>query len=167
MTDSSKATLLDPESLREDDAVDVQDVVHDVAADDYADVESLDSHVVVGVTDSGSVLLQNDGHHGWTLPAFPVADDDDWLAVAHREFEALTGTRISIEAPLRLRSREYRVVDGEESATVRDLVVRGTPATGLPADPESRVDGTDLRWDDAVPDDAPEPVADDISLFVE
>lgn len=165
-TDTPPAALTDPESLRGTDAVDVREETHEVGPGDFASVAALDSHVAVGVVSDRGVLLQNDGHHGWTLPAFPVADGEDWYAVARRDFRALTGAAIEIEAPERLRRRVYGVADGEETETVRDLVVRASPAGDLPADPDSRVEGTAIQWFDGAPDGVPDAVADDIALFV-
>lgn len=165
--DPHASRLTDPESLRGDDAVDVRDEIHEVDAGDFEHATDLDSHVVVGVADDRGVLLQDDGHHGWTLPAFPVEDSEDWYATARREFEALTGTAITVDAPERLRSREYRLLEGNDSTFVRDLVVRASPVGVLPDAPESGVEGVELRWFGGVPDDAPEPVADDVALFVD
>lgn len=160
-------TLTDPESLREHDTVDVRDATHEVDPTEFADTADLDSHVVVGVADDRGVLLQNDGHHGWTLPAFPVAAGEDWLATARREFEALTGAPVTVEGAERLRAREYHVPETDDSRTIYNVVVRATPADTLPDDPETRVDGTELRWFDAAPADAPGPVVEDVALFVE
>lgn len=165
--DSSLDTLTDPESLREYDAVDVRDATHEVDPAEFADTADLDSHVVVGVADDRGVLLQNDGHHGWTLPAFPVAVGEDWLATARSEFEALTGAPITVEGVERLRAREYRVPDTDDSRTIYNVVVRATPTDALPDDLESRVEETGLQWFDAAPADAPEPVVEDVALFVE
>jgi predicted NUDIX family NTP pyrophosphohydrolase len=166
-TNTPSTDLSDPESLRDDDTVDVHDETHDVDGDDLASARALDSHVVVGVVADRGVLLQNDGHHGWTLPAFPVAEGEDWYAVASREFAALTGTAVSVEAPERLRNREYRLSHGDENTVVRDLVVRASPNEPLHEEAQSRADGTEIEWTDGVPADVPGPVADDISLFVD
>jgi hypothetical protein len=159
--------LTDPESLRDHDTVDVRDATHEVDTAEFADTADLDSHVVVGVADDRGILLQNDGHHGWTLPAFPVADAEDWLVAARSNFEALTGAPIAIEGAERLRAREYRVPETDDSRTIYNVVVRATTTERLPDDPESRVEGTEIRWFDAAPADAPGPVAEDVALFVE
>jgi len=166
-TDTALDSLTDPESLREHDAVDVRDATHEVDHAEFADTADLDSHVVVGITDDRGVLLQNDGHHGWTLPAFPVQAGEDWLATARREFEALTGAPVTVEGAERLRAREYRVPDTGDSRTIYNVVVRATPTDGLPDDLESRVEGTEIQWFDAAPVEAPEPVVEDVALFVE
>lgn len=164
-TPTSSTDVTDPESLR-DDAVDVGDETHVVDSEDLASARALGSHVVGVVADRG-VLLQNDGHHGWTLPAFPVEDGEDWYVVARREFEALTDTAITVKGAERLRNREYRLGDGDDCTVVRDLVVRASPADDLPENAQSRVDDIEIEWVDGVPEGVPGPVADDISLFAE
>jgi len=64
-------TLTDPETLCDRDGVDVREQTHDVDAEEFEDVTDLDSHVAVGTADDRGVLLQNDGHHGWTLLRSP------------------------------------------------------------------------------------------------
>ncbi|AHG05090.1 hypothetical protein HALDL1_02310 [Halobacterium sp. DL1] len=155
-------TLTDPETLCDRDGVDVREQTHDVDAEEFEDVTDLDSHVAVGTADDRGVLLQNDGHHGWTLPAFAVEPDDDWLAVARRGFESLTSTTVAVDAVERVRRLEYRVPDTDQTAVVWNVVVRATLDDSLPDDPETNDEGIELRWFDEVPDDAPEAVADDI-----
>jgi ADP-ribose pyrophosphatase YjhB (NUDIX family) len=167
VTADAPDSLTDPATLRDCDTVDVHEEIRQVDAAEFADATEFDSHVVVGVASEAGVLLQNDGHHGWTLPAFPVDAGDDWLAVARREFEALTGVSVAIDAVERLRVREYRVPDTGDSTTVYNVVVRATPTTRLPEDPQSRVDDTEIEWFADVPEDAPGPVAADVELFVD
>lgn len=167
MTNPIDAPLTDPETLRDRAGVDVTDATHEVDAEDVADAADLDSHVVVGVTGEHGVLLRDDGHHGWTLPAFPVADGDDWLAVAREEFAALAGADVEVTGFERVRRVEYRAADGSDAAAIWNVVVSATPAESLPADPESRVDGTELAWFDEPPGDASDAVEADVRLFVE
>jgi len=160
-------SLTDPESLADRDGVAFEEVTTEADAEALADAEAWDSHVVVGVADDRGALLQHDGHHGWTVPAFPVADGDDWYAVARREFERLTGASATIDAPARYRKRVIRRADGDDRVVVENVVVHATPDGDLSDDPESRVDGTDLAWFDAPPADAPAPVADDVRLVLD
>ncbi|GAA0278606.1 NUDIX hydrolase [Halobacterium noricense] len=167
MTADFPESLTDPVTLRDHDTVDVRDRTHDVDTAEFADATELDSHVVVGVVSDVGVLLQNDGHHGWTLPAFPAEAGDDWLAVARHEFEGLTGVPIDVDAVERLRAREYRVPDTGDSTTVYNVVVRATPNARLPEEPQSRVDGTKIEWFADVPEDVSRPVAADVERFVD
>ncbi|WP_232703466.1 NUDIX domain-containing protein [Halobacterium wangiae] len=159
----------DPDTLADRDGVDFRENTHEVDAAEFESATELDSHVVVGVTDDRGVLLANDGHHGWTLPAFAVDDGADWLAVASREFEVLTGTPVTVDGVERVRRREYRVPDTDDRTVVWNVVVRASPAdtATLLADPESREDGTELQWFDGTPDDAPEAVADDVECVLD
>ncbi|MFC3477966.1 NUDIX domain-containing protein [Halobacterium litoreum] len=159
-TDSTDA-LPDPETLAARDAVAYEETTTEVDADQFDAAEAWDSHVVVGVADDRGALLQNDGHHGWTLPAFPVEPGADYAAVARREFEALAGVSATIEGASFVRKRTARASDGDERV-VWNVVLDATPAEPLSDDPESRVDDTELAWFDAPPADAPDPVADDV-----
>ncbi|MCD2200509.1 NUDIX domain-containing protein [Halobacterium sp. KA-4] len=167
MTADAPDSLTDPATLRDREAVAVREETQVVDAAEFADTTELESHVVVGVASEAGVLLQNDGHHGWTLPAFPVEAGDDWLAVARREFERLTGVSVTIDAVERLRAHEYRVPDTGDSTTVYNVVVRTTPTARIPEGPQSRVDGTEIQWFVDVPEHAPGPVAADVELFVD
>jgi len=159
-------SLTDPATLRDHADVDFRERREAVDAADFEDVTDLDSHVAVGVADDRGVLLQNDGHHGWTLPAFAVDAGEDWLAVARREFESLTGAAVEIAAVERVRRLEYRVPVADDQATIWNVVVRATAEDSLSDDPESRVDDTDVRWFDGVPEDVEGPVAADVECVV-
>lgn len=153
-TDSdSPDSLTDPETLLDGDDCTVETHTDTLDAEDFADAVAWESHVAAGVADDRGVLCYDDGHHGWTLPAFTVADGEDYLAVARREFEALTGVPVSIERVEHARRRRFSVeADGDDRQTdVWNVVVRATPAEALPDDPASREDGADLRWFDGVP----------------
>jgi len=156
-------SLPDPESLLDRPGVDVETSTEPIDADDFGAAEAWDDHVVVGVADDRGVLLYDDGHHGWTPPAFEIGDDEDAVAVAHREFEALTGTTATVEGVLHARRRTFVVADGDDRETsVWNVILRATPDERLPDDPESRVEDAALAWRDAAPGDAPEQVAADV-----
>jgi ADP-ribose pyrophosphatase YjhB (NUDIX family) len=159
-------SLTDPATLRDHADVDFRERTEAVDAADFEDATDLDSHVAVGVADHRGVLLQNDGHHGWTLPAFAVDAGEDWLAVARREFESLTGAAVEVDAVERVRRLEYRVPVADDRATIWNVVVRATTDDSLSDDPESRVDDTDVRWFDRVPEDVEGPVAADVECVV-
>ena len=157
-------SLPDPESLLDRPGVAVETHTDPIDAADFDDAAAWDDHVVVGVADDRGVLLYDDGHHGWTPPAFEVPDDEDALAVAHREFEALTGTTLSVGGVLHARRRTFAVEEaGDDRETaVWNVILQASPDDRLPDDPESEVPGADLAWRDAAPADAPEHVAADV-----
>lgn len=162
-------SLTDPATLRDRADVTVETTEHDVGPEEFADAADWDSHVVVGVADDRGVLLMDDGHHGWTLPSFTADVGDDWLAVARREFEALVGVPVAIDAVEFARCRDVRLEDGDDSRQIWAVVVTATPAEDaiVPDDPESTGDGTDLRWAEAPPADAAGPVAADIERVLD
>ncbi|MFB6071957.1 MAG: hypothetical protein ABEJ88_03220 [Halobacterium sp.] len=163
----STDSLTDPGMLADRDGVAVETQSVSVDADEFETARTYDSQVVVGVPDERGALLQNDGHHGWTLPAFPVADGEDYAAVARREFEALTGAALGVAGVEHARRRVFvREADGAE-AVVWNVLLRGAPASPLPDDPESRVDGTDARWSAEPPADASAPVVADVERVLD
>lgn len=176
----STATLTDPGRLRDRDDVEFVAETNDVDAAAFETATGWDSHVAVGVTGDRGVLLMNDGHHGWTLPAFAVESGDDWLAVARSEFESLTGVAVTVDAVELVRRREFRLGDEapdsetstDDQTTVDNVLVRATPADdsaadgSLSADPESRDDDVVVQWFDGVPDGVEGPVAADIERIV-
>jgi len=168
MTDSDSLahvdSLSDPESLLDRPGIAVETRTESIDAADFDAAETWTDHVVVGVADDRGVLLHDDGHHGWTPPAFEVPDEEDALAVADREFAALTGTSLSIAGVLHARRRTFTVADdGDDRETaVWNVLLWAAPEDRLPDDPESEADGADLAWRDGAPDDAPEVVAADV-----
>jgi ADP-ribose pyrophosphatase YjhB (NUDIX family) len=157
--------LTDPATLSDCDDVPVETDRSEVAPEDLADAREYDNQVVVGVAGERGVLLYDDGHHGWTLPAFPVEPGEDFLATAHREFERVTCVALEIEGVAFARRREFHA--GDESAVVWNVLVDATPTEPLPDDPESHADGAELAFFDGAPDGVPEPVADDIARITD
>lgn len=154
-----------PASLLEHPGLDVETTEETVDASDFDAAEAWTDHVVVGVADDRGVLCYDDGHHGWTLPAFELPGDaDDVLAVARREFEALTGTALSISGVLHARRRSFTVADDadDRETSVWNVLLRAAPDDQLPDDPESQVEDAALAWRDSAPADAPEQVAADV-----
>lgn len=75
-SESTMETLFDPESLRGREEVEFHETTTVFDPEEFDairdDLETLDSHVVIGVTnDVEEVLLIDDGSHGWTLTAVP------------------------------------------------------------------------------------------------
>lgn len=159
---ASVDSLPDPESLFDHPDLAVETTTEPIDAGDFDDAAAWDSHVVVGVADDRGVLLYDDGHHGWTPPAFAVGDDEDAVAVAHREFEALTGTTITVDGVLHARCRTFTVENDDRETSVWNVVLSATPDDQLPDDPESEVADADLAWRETAPADAPEQVAADV-----
>jgi len=162
-------SLRDPASLLDHPDVDAETTTEPIEADDFPDAAAWTDHVVVGVADDRGVLLYDDGHHGWTPPAFPLDDDEadadeDVLAVARREFEALTGTPVTIDGVLHARQRTFPVEDegDDREASVWNVVLAATLDEQLPDDPESEVEDAAIAWRDGVPADASEVVAADV-----
>jgi hypothetical protein len=155
-------SLTDPATLRNRAGVPVETTEHVLDDEEFADAADWTSTVVVGVADDRGVLLMNDGHHGWTLP-FTDAGGDDWLATARRKFSELVGVPVAIEDVEFARCRDARLEGGDDSRQIWGVLVTAT-TTGdpIPDDPESTDDGIDLRWADAPPTDASDPVAADI-----
>lgn len=169
MTDpdhTSLDSLTDPESLLARHGLAVETHTDSLAPEDFADAEAWDSHVAVGVADDRGVLCYDDGHHGWTLPAFAVADDEDYLAVARREFDALTGAPVAVEDVVYARRRVFTVAgaddDDDRETSVWNVIVRASPDDPLSNDPDCREDGSTLRWFDGVPEDAEGVVVEDV-----
>jgi hypothetical protein len=160
-------SLTDPESLRDRSDVPVETTEHVLDAEEFADAADWTSTVIVGVADDSSVLLMNDGHHGWTLP-FTDAGGEDWLATARQDFSALVGVPLTIDAVEFARCRDVGLDDADESRQIWAVLVTAT-TTGdpIPDDPESTDDGIDLRWADAPPADAAGPVAADIERVLD
>jgi hypothetical protein len=156
-------SLTDPESLLDHPGLTVETHTEPIDADDFDDAEAWEDHVVVGVADARGVLHYDDGHHGWTPPAFAVGDDEDAVAVARREFESLTGTTVAVDGVLHARRRTFTVDDSDDRETaVWNVILRGTPERRLSDDPGSQVEDADLAWRDTAPEDAPEVVAADV-----
>ncbi|CAM2891670.1 hypothetical protein PNP85_15575 [Halobacterium salinarum] len=157
-------SLSDPASLLDHPDLAVETHTEPIDAADFDAAEAWTDHVVVGVADDRGVLLHDDGHHGWTPPAFEIGDDEDALAVADRGFETLTGTTLSIDGVLHARRRTFTVADdGDDRETaVWTVLLWATSNTRIPDDPESEADDADLAWRDAAPNDASEIVAADI-----
>jgi len=168
-------SLSDPAPLLDHPGVDVETTEEPVDAEDFAAAEAWTDHVAVGVADDRGVLCYDDGHHGWTLPAFEVPDDAaDVLAVARREFEALTGVPVTVDGVEHARRRTFTVAEEDGAAAEDDrethvwnVVLRATPTAPLADDPESRVEGADLAWRDSAPEDAPDAVAADVERIAE
>lgn len=178
------APLTDPRTPCDADGVEFRELTHQVDPAELEATPDPDSHVAVGVTGDRGVLLMDDGDHGWTLPAFAVEPGDDYLAVARREFEALTGVAAAVESVERVRRHRYHPADAtdadgapgsadaatgaDDAVTVWNVVVRATPADpDALAAPESRETGTDLAWFDGVPDGVEGPVADDVDCIAD
>lgn len=157
-------SLPDPESLFDHPDLAVETTTEPIDAEDFDAAEAWADHVVVGIADERGVLLYDDGHHGWTPPAFEVDADEDAVAVARREFETLTGTGLSIDGVLHARQRTFTVADDGDNreTTVWNVLLAATPDDRLPDDPESEVADAALAWRDEVPEDAPEQVAADV-----
>ena len=162
----SKASLLDPEQLR--DRTDVlfreeTQVVNDVAA--FNGHETWVGTVAVGVLDDdGRVLLLN-APQGWALPASPVKAGDDWAAVARRWVAQKTGLAVDIERPERVSRTSYRLAGSSTRQTTGyDVVFRAAPL-----DEETPMDHLNAKrateageeWADAWFDSVPEGVAED------
>ena len=157
-------SLSDLESLFDYPGFDVETTTEPVDAADFDAAEAWADHVVVGVADDRGVLHYDDGHHGWTPPAFAVADDEDGVAVARREFEALTGTTLTVDGVLHARKRTFTVAeDGDVRETsVWNVILRASPDDRLSDDPESEVPEAALAWRESAPEDGPEKVAADV-----
>ena len=167
-------SFCDPETLRERPGVPFREETERIDPDVEgvrADLATLDSHVVVGVTnDAGEVLLMDDGEHGWTLAAVPVETGDDWLAAGRSGVAELTDICVTIDRAERVRRVDYHVGDETDPhVTVYSVVVRAAPVTGRPVAPSPIIAGEpipDVGWFDAVPEGVDGPVADDIRQFL-
>ena len=133
-------------------------------------MDSLDSHVVVGVNDeSGDALMVDDSHHGWTLPAFTFKVGDDWEETGQSGVENVLGVALDIEHTERVRRVEY-VVDDDPKATIYNVVLRAESVSSddVPRGPAGNAEDLEaVGWFDEIPADAPESVADDARLFLD
>ncbi|WP_410765387.1 hypothetical protein [Haloferax sp. DFSO60] len=160
--------LQEPEQLRQRDEIEFHDETHTIGADEFDEYEALDSHAVVGlVNDRGEVLLQNDGSHGWTLPAFRVSAGDDWVSVAQRGVESITGVVVELEYPELVRRVAFRTTN--EQTTMYTVVFRASPVEGRPVADEHGESSTALsvQWSESVPPEQDGPVAADIQRFID
>ena len=156
-------SLTDPATLADRDDVPVsQDTLEHERADHCS--TDIAGKIAVGVrNDEGETLLLCNEEHGVAiLPYGDVELDEDWLAAARREIEALTGVEISIEAVELLREIDH-LVDGEDGVdcSTYGLVLRASPAGGAIQDcKESAAAGSDdwyAGWFDGVPEDVAVP----------
>ena len=162
----------DPDTLRDRTGVPFHEETRTVAPEDYESVAAgLDSHAAVGIADDeGDVLLMNDGSHGWTLVAVPVALDEDWTAVARRRTEELLSTSVALERVELARRIDVRPEgDPGERTSMYNVIFRasvaGDPVMGETAEPTE--DDPRLEWFETVPGEQEGAVADDIRLFLE
>lgn len=165
--------LTDPLTLTDRADVDVVERTPGLTAEEAAEVreaaDSWTSHAAVGVTDdAGRVLLADDGHHGWTLPAGAVEDGDDYVAAGREQVESLLDAPVEVAGAERVRSTEYRGPDGDHVVTVHNVILRAEPesTTDLPESPTNQKYG-ESGWFDAVPEDVPEGIAADARLFLD
>lgn len=156
--------LFDPEQLCER-GVKSQERVTEVEPAAFEAYRNLESFTVVGLTNrAGEVLLQNDGSHGWTLPAFAVEPGADWVSVGRRGVASLTGTEITLEQPELVRRVIIRPTDESERQESRHTVVfRAMPVDGQPTSHEAALD---LGWFDDVPETQNDLLAADIRRFI-
>ncbi|KAB1193101.1 hypothetical protein GJR96_06450 [Haloferax sp. MBLA0076] len=164
-------SLTDLARLRDRDDVTFHEESHVIEPTAFDSVcEGLTSHLVVGVVnDTGSVLLVDDGSHGWTLAAFSIDADDDWSVRAQNGVEQLTGSSVELNAPERVRRLDYCEAGTDRKRTVYNIVYRTTTVEGRPVAADPNVGGEpvrDISWFDAVPAGCEGVVADDIRLFV-
>ena len=168
-------SLSDPEFLRDYDEVEFQTEVEILDEEGFEDahenLRALDSHVVVGiVNDREEVLLQNDGHHGWTLTAFSVESSDDWVVTACNRVKRLTGTAIEINGAERVRRIDYCLEsENDPRISIYNVVLRASPVEGEtieenPCSPHE--DSPELEWFNRVPEEQKESIKADIRLFL-
>lgn len=172
-------SLTDPERLRDRDGVRFLEESRIVPQSEFESVvETADSHVAVGITDDdGAVLLENDGAHGWTLPAFVVDAGEDWAETARHGIDRLTDGPVELAAPELVRRVEFRP-DGQERAgadpesrfRMYNVVVRAAAVDqeSIAIDRSTeRGSERNLEWFAEVPDEQEGAVADDIRLFLD
>lgn len=166
-------THTNPESFRDHPDVDHVEETKQVPGDDFAelrdDLDAVDGWVVVGLAnDAGSVLLMDDGDHGWTLPAVSVRDGD-WADRGRDVVAGLTGRSVELTRVERVRRIDYQEEDGAGQVTVHHVVLRAASVPGEPVADEPTVgcDGSaDAGWFDALPDEVEGVVAADTRLFL-
>ncbi|RKD93599.1 NUDIX hydrolase [Halopiger aswanensis] len=168
-------SLSDPERLRDRDDVRALEETRVVPQSEFESVVgTVDSHVAVGITDDdGAVLLENDGTHGWTLPAFVVDADEDWAETARRGIDRLTDGPVELAAPELVRRVEFRPggqdrggAEPELRLRMYNVVVRAAAADQDPVTID-RSPERGLEWFGKIPDEQDGAVADDIRLFLE
>lgn len=116
-------SLSDPASFAEREDVDVETTETTVGAAEFAQWTSLDGLVAVGVPGGDGQVLLMDGGNGWALPNQPVAPGEDWVGVAERTIDQLTGVEVEIDGVERVREVEYVREDDENSRTTVHHVV--------------------------------------------
>ena len=162
------------EAYRDRDDVEFVTDAHDLEPEKYEDarerIDSLDSHVAVGVNDeSGDVLMVDDGHHGWTLPAFAFEAGDDWEVTGQSGVENILGVAVHVEHTERVRRVEF-IVDDDPKVTIYNVVLRAdTVSSGdIPEGLAESVENLEaVGWFGEIPADASESVADDARLFLD
>lgn len=168
-------SLTDPATLadRDDVPVSQDEMEHESAEHCSTDIAG---KIAVGVrNDEGqTLLLCNDEHGVAILPHGDVEPDEDWLAAARREVEALTGVAIAIEGIELLREIDH-VVAGEDDVdcSTFGLVLSASQAGGEIQDCKQSADaGSDIwyaGWFDGVPEDLAVPPGgpgDDLELIL-
>ena len=107
---------------------------------------------VVGVTDAdGRALAAIEPDEGHAMPLNgPVADDEDWAAVARQQVRGVTGAEPSLTGVERVREVTHRV-DGEPVGTTHHVVFGARLAGDAIPDGFCDTNPWELRWLDAVP----------------
>jgi ADP-ribose pyrophosphatase YjhB (NUDIX family) len=164
--------LTDPASLADRRTVDVE---HQTETLPDAEFESLrdriEDHAAVGLTnEEGAILLMNDGSHGWTLPAVPVDQGEDYAAVAREGISDMTGIEVELEAVERLREVVFRPTDGDQERRMYNVIFRASPVGGRPvaeAYSAGDADAPAVEWVESIPEAQSPVLAGDIQLFLE
>jgi hypothetical protein len=148
---------LDPETFRDDDAVDFRSEQSRCDIEDFAYFASIAGMVAVGVVnDAGRVLLM-DGPHGWRLPYTPVDPEADWVETAEAFAGELTGRPVEMDDVERVAAVTNSLTMGPEKTDTFEVVLRSVPIDGDPvveACCAGPWEDLDLGWFDVVPDDA-------------
>ncbi|MFC4543619.1 NUDIX hydrolase [Halosolutus amylolyticus] len=161
--------LSDPVRLRTRSDVDVHEETRTVPQAEFEAMRgTVDSHVAVGLpNDDGAVLLQDDGSHGWSLPAFTVESGEEWTAIGRQGVTRLAGVPVELDRPERLRRIDIQP-DGTADGGIRmyNVVYRAVPVEGRPVTDDVPADVRDVDWFDRVPAEQDGELAADIRLFV-
>lgn len=160
----------DPESFRDRVDVPFREETRRLPVDEFDSVtERVESHAVVGITnDEGDVLLMNDGSHGWTLPAFSVAQRTNWLERTRTEAETLLDTSVILEDIELVRRVKFQPeTDDTEQFWMYTVIFRAFTNADMDVDKISEETDLSLGWSGSVPDEQKADLASDIRLFLE
>lgn len=154
-------SIVDPESLRDDDGVVFEADTDVVDAETFDRVEDLADLAIVGLTnETGEVLLRKlTPDCSWKLPCRAVDPGDDYVAAANQTLVNQVGPEATLDTVIGVWSLEARTEDGTRSTTRNSVVFRATQTLDGP-EPSAVAPGgeavADADWFEQPPEGVPQ-----------